>query len=295
MGIVLVPYVAHAAYGRADIGQRNTPVSGTVRSLETGGYLAGIRVNATWPHIVRPEEFYVYTDDYGNFELFLPERERYYIHFVDTDGELNGGFFRHKTRAVMLADIPEVLNIKMEGENDVTIHGIVRSAENNEGISGIRLTVNITETDIRYQVLTDDGGHFSIRVPEREVYNISFVDIEDLFRTNTKEFELTNIAAPLNIIMEDENIITIRGRVYSAETGQAADGIRVSLFPLSMGLNQRYVTLTDDEGYFYINIPEREKYTLNFEDRERNRFGWRSETINWSNNNDVLSFELRER
>ena len=297
----MAPYVAHAGYSMQDPGPWNdTEIRGIVRSLETGQPIPGIMVNVTGENIFRPSAYQVITDDKGYFILYVPDRESYEIHFRDTDGEQNGGFFKYKKSTVTFSDIGDILNIRLEGENDVTIQGVVRSERDGRPIPGIRLLINITETDIQYRVLTDNNGSFSVRVPERERYSIIIEDIDNsLFRGNIEEFLLSDIDN-LNIVLEEENIITLRGIVRSEITGEPFDQIEV-LFYSDTGLDgrqpfvRRHTAKTNWEGYFEIRIPERENYRILFNDPERNLSIGDNLNIILPYDNTILNINVRSR
>jgi hypothetical protein len=305
LGVVVMPFAIHAAYGmRDDDGPRNTPVRGTVRS-QAGEPIAGITVRITGQNLYFHYGYDASTDDEGNFIIDMPERESYDIFFVDTDGELNGGFFRHDTRTISLSDTNNPLNFILEGESDVTIRGVVRSDKSNETIPGIQLSIHIPESDITFRTLTDNNGNFSIRVPERESYNVVFVETarNDLFIRKTEEFALDEIKNPLNVILQEEKFVTIRGVVCSANTGKPADGITVRIYNRAVDvgteryLRGEYRVFTNDEGYFEIRIPERSSYRINFDDHDRNRFYTINddEMITLPAGDTVLTFKLRER
>ena len=185
----------------------------------------------------------------------------------------------------------------MGGENDVTIRGVVRSAGRNEAIAGIQLRINITETNVTLETNSDERGNFYIRVPERESYSIYFADAEnELFRSRTEEIGLNDTRNPLNIILTEENIITIRGFVKSAVTGKAAAGVTVRITSSNREnfLIKGYYVLTDDDGYFEIRIPERREYAFSLFANERGVFKNHWERITLSENNPVLNFSLEE-
>ena len=253
--------------------------------METDYHIPGINVDITGKSLYR--HYNTITDKDGYFSILLPERESYDIRLVDTDGEFNGGFFRHNTITIPLSDKNNLLNIGLERENDVTIHGIVRSDKNNKPVSGIRLLIKIPETNVQYKTSTGDDGVFLIRVPERDSYSIIFEDITTTaFKDKVTEFTLSDVNDYLNIVMEEENIITLRGVVRSAKTGELFDGIGVRF-------SQRHFALTNYEGYFEIRIPEREEYAITFNDMKRNlSIGDRIINITLPYDNTILYFDI---
>ena len=299
-GVITTPYVIHAAYGTMDVGERNTAIRGTVHSLETNNPIAGIRVNATGQDL--RGNYFVNTDSEGNFAFFLPERESYDIHLTDIDGEFNGGFFKPMTKTVTLSDVNYNLNIRMEGENDVTIQGIVRSGKNSRTIEGIKLQVTVTDTNVKYEAQTDRNGSFSIRVPERENYSIILSDTNnELFKTKIQDFSLSDINDPLNIILNEVDYVTIRGLVFSATSGKAADRVKVvtsvfsALSRTKNVLRQNYTALTNEEGYFELRIPEREYYVIEFADPDRNFFKTLRARITMPLPDPVYRFTMEEK
>jgi len=272
LGIVIAPYAAHAGYSMADRGPANTPINGTVRSLETGDPIAGIWVTATG-ETLRSGGHRTVTDTDGNFRFLVPESEWYYLYFDDFDEELNGGFFGENIKRFYCSDIQNDLNIFLEEQNLITIHGYVRSKENNTGIPEINLRFD-RGSRIGYQAVTNSDGSFSIRVPERENYSIYIWDsMNRNFIEKIKDIELNDTRNSLEITLEEENIITIRGFVYSKTTMQAIENARANFSfprirePTSELIANRHVRgLTNNEGYFEVLVPERDNYNLFVQD-----------------------------
>jgi hypothetical protein len=247
------------------------------------------------------------TDETGSFHISIPERGSYDIYFTDIDGELNNGFFKHEVKTVSLLDIKESINIRLEGEkNTVTIRGIVRSEKNNRILPGIALRIDITDSHISYNAVTDDNGGFSIKIPERDQYNLLFEDTKkNIYRAKNQVVSDKDINALLNITMEEEKMITIRGVVCSEHTGKPIEGITVIPFnsykyPPKSGetlLNEENLKArTNNEGYFELLLPERDVYSLGFnDDPKRHLFQWRSFDVVPTTDNAVLRFELKEQ
>jgi putative lipoprotein (rSAM/lipoprotein system) len=306
LGVVAVPYAAHAGYGQVDYGP-GIDVNGTVRSLETGEPVHGIRVRMKG---IEGKEFTsnyeAHTDETGSFHINIPEREGYDIYFTDIDGELNGGFFKHEVKTVTLRDIKDSIDIRLEGEkNTVTIRGIVRSEKDGRIIPGIALRIAIADSHISYNAVTDDNGGFSILIPERDQYNLLFEDTKkNIYRAKSRVLSDKETNASLNIAMEEEKIITIRGIVCSERTGKPIEGIMVRIYqygtPQKTGetlLNtENFMTHTNDEGYFELLLPEREKYELVLDMHHKgNLFEDKWVDVIPANDNAVLRFELKER
>jgi hypothetical protein len=266
LGIVIAPYVAHAGYSMADRGPANTPINGTVRSLDTGDPIVGLRVIAAGSGI-RNGGYETKTNADGYFHLLVPEVERYNLYLDDFDEELNGGFFGENTKTFEFSDIQNDLNILLKEENLVTIHGFVRSRENNAAISEIRIQLDMPGSRIGYATMTNSNGSFSIRVPEKENYKIFITDSNDFFMEKIKEIKLNDTRNSLDIVLEEERIITIRGIVYSKTKMQIIEGIQVSVYfpriPVWATTKRKvYTVLTNNEGYFEVRIPERSGYDI---------------------------------
>jgi hypothetical protein len=267
LGVVIAPYVAHAGYSMADRGPANTPINGTVRSLDTGDPIVGLRVLADGSGI-RSGGYQTKTDVNGDFHLLVPEVEKYTLYFDDLDEELNGGFFGENEKKIKLSDIQDNLNILLQEKKLVTIHGFVLSKAGNTAIPGIRLQLDMPDSRIGYVTSSNSNGSFSIRVPEMEKYKIFITDFKnDNFMETIKEINLEDTENSLSIILEEEKFITIRGIIYSKTTLQTIEGIRVFVSftraPIwATSEKKRYTKITNNKGYFVIRIPERSEYNL---------------------------------
>jgi hypothetical protein len=270
LGVVIAPYVAHAGYSMADRGPANTPINGTVRSLDTGDPIAGIRVNA-WGSGIRNGGYETKTDVNGNFHLLVPEVEGYNIYFDDFDEELNSGFFGENVKRFEYSDIKDNLNILLQEKKLVTIHGFVLSGASNTAIPGIRIQLDMP-TRIGYVTSSNSNGSFSIRVPEMENYKIFITDhVNDNFMESIKEIKLEDTKNSLSIVLEEEKYITIRGILYSKTTSQIIEGFQVIVSFLRAPIwaaseRKLYTVITNNEGYFEVRIPERSNYILYIKD-----------------------------
>jgi hypothetical protein len=123
----------------------------------------------------------------------VPEYDSYNIRFFDIDGFENGGFFSYKDMSITRDEIENPLAVSLYRESQVAvIRGTVRSKGIiGKPISGIVVSIgsgNDSSSESRYyplssfQVFSDDGGKFSIQVPERDAYVIDFFDAKDLFQ-----------------------------------------------------------------------------------------------------------------
>jgi len=267
LGVVIAPYVAHAGYSMMDRGPANTPINGTVRSLDTGDPIAGLRVFAsgsgigTLGHETK-------TDVNGDFHLLVPEVERYVLYFDDFDEELNGGFFGENEKKFEFSDIQDNLNILLQEKKLVTIHGFVLSRAGNTAIPEIRIQLDMPGSRIGYVTSSNSNGSFSIRVPEMENYKIFIADFKnDNFIETIKEIKLKDTGNSLSIILKEEKFITIRGILYSKTTLKTIKGIQVLVSftrtPIGrISERKRYTVVTNNEGYFEVRIPERSEYDL---------------------------------
>jgi len=255
----------------ADRGPANTPINGTVRSLDTGDPIVGLRIKA-WGSGIRSGGHETKTDVNGNFHLLVPEVERYNLDFDDIDEELNGGFFGKNEKIFEFSDIKDNLNILLQEGSLVTIHGFVVSRVSNTAISGIRLQVDMPGSRIGYVTTSNSNGGFSIRVPEKESYKIFITDfINDNFMEEIKEIKLEDTKNSLDITLEEEKLITIRGILYSKTTLQTIERIQVSAFftraPIWAASERKiYRVITNKDGYFEVCIPERSEYSLWIQD-----------------------------
>ena len=269
LGVVIAPYAAHAGYSMADRGPANTPINGTVRSLDTGDPIVGIRVYA-WGSGIRSLGYETKTDVNGNFHLLVPEVEEYILYIDDLDEELNGGFFGKNEKRFEYSDIKDNLDILLKEENLVTIHGFVLSKVGNTAVSGIRLELDMPGSRIEYVTRSNSNGSFSIRVPERENYKIFITDfINDNFKETIKEIKLEDTRNSLSVMLEEEKFITIRGILYSKTTSKTIERIHVMVsFKRIRETSERKLdrVKTNNEGYFEVCVPERSNYILIFRD-----------------------------
>jgi hypothetical protein len=157
----------------------------------------------------------------------------------------------------------------------VPVNGRVVSKETGEPVMGISVSYGNYAT-----VTTDRDGRFLIYVPEENSYTISFLDI-DGFKNNgfhlTEYLNITReeIEYPLDVNLYRENkTAVIHGTVRSKGIiGKPASGIRVSIYYHRDNNESEYndfysgfEVLSDKKGKFYIQVPERDVYSVNFFD-----------------------------
>ncbi|MDR0722797.1 MAG: carboxypeptidase-like regulatory domain-containing protein [Treponema sp.] len=158
----------------------------------------------------------------------------------------------------------------------VPVQGRVVSKETGEPIVGI---------SVRYDnyaiVNTDSDGRFLIYVPEEEnSYSIRFSDIDGFEKNGfhvTEYMRITRdeIEEPLDVsLYRESQVAVIRGRVRSKGIiGKPVSGIRVSVYSYGTGDESRdtdfysgFEVLSDKKGKFYIQVPERDTYSIDFFD-----------------------------
>jgi hypothetical protein len=188
LGATAMPFLIHAAYGMRQPGPESltVPVQGRVVSEETGEPIAGIRVEYNYGTAD--------TDSDGRFLIYMPEENLYFIRFVDIDGFENSGFFSYNNMSIPRDKIENPLAVSLYRESQVAvIRGTVRSKGIiGKSVSGIRVSVSSMDGNSGesgnipfysgFEVLSDNKGKFSIQVPERDTYRISFIDTNGLFQ-----------------------------------------------------------------------------------------------------------------
>jgi hypothetical protein len=213
LGATAMPFLIHAAYGmrQPDRESYTVPVQGRVVSEETGDPVVGIRITTygkSYHYAVAD------TDGDGRFLVYVPEEDFYSISFIDGDGFKNGGFFSYKDMSITRNEIENPLAVSLYRESQVAvIHGTVRSKGIiGKPVSGIVVSVgsgNDSSSESGYnpfysgfEVLSDNGGSFSIQVPERNAYLIDFVDTTGLFQRKQIVVSSDEIKRSLRVKLE---------------------------------------------------------------------------------------------
>jgi predicted RNase H-like HicB family nuclease len=178
----------------------------------------------------------------------------------------------------------------------VTVHGTVSSLETGEPIRGISIQVTNRYAGIRSHVYSDEDGNFYIDVPKIENYEISFLDTDwesngGFFMQTTRTVALSDLNDPLNIMLERENIVTIRGVVRSLENNNAISGISIRINIA----DANYEAQTNDSGNFFIRVPERERYSIYFTDTENKVFRTKTAELALRDINDPLNVVLEDK
>jgi hypothetical protein len=161
------------------------------------------------------------------------------------------------------------------GEYTVPVQGRVVSEETGNPVGGIRV-----EYDNYAAADTDSDGRFFIYVPEEDSYSIRFVDIDGFENSgffSYKNMSITRdeIEDPLAVSLYRENqVAVIRGTVRAKGIiGKPVSGIRVSIRSIGNRDESRYASfysgfevLSDKDGKFSIQVPERDTYDIYFFD-----------------------------
>ena len=157
----------------------------------------------------------------------------------------------------------------------VPFQGRVVSEETGEPVAGISVRYdNYANTN------TDSAGHFLIYVPEGEHYVIRFFDSDGFENSgffSGKYMGITRdeIGEPLEVsLYRESQIAVIRGTVLSKETGEPVSGIRVYIHSTDGNTGEYGYThffsgfevSSDNDGQFYIQVPERNSYFIYFSD-----------------------------
>jgi hypothetical protein len=155
----------------------------------------------------------------------------------------------------------------------IPLQGRVVSEETGDPVAGISVTYD------RYATADTDGdGRFLIYVPEENFYPISFFDADGFenggfFLHKNLSIARHEVEGSLEIsLYRERQVAVIRGTVRSKETLKPIPGIRVSIqdgdsvesghTPFYSG----FEGLSDNEGQFSIQAPERDIYTIRFFD-----------------------------
>jgi len=203
LGVTAVPYLVHAGYAmlQPDPSTLTVPVRGRVVSDETGEPVAGISIN-----IERYGNLHTNTDNDGRFLIYLPEDDTYSFSFADIDGFENKGFFTRKQMSITRDEIGDSLEINLYRESNVAvIRGTVLSNETGEPVSGIRISIFLTDFGMVPPVHSDDSGQFYIHVPERNTYFMYFMDMNGLFREKSINVTSDEIKDSLTVDLERIN------------------------------------------------------------------------------------------
>jgi len=180
-------------------------------------------------------------------------------------------------------------------DEDIIIKGKV-SSKTQDPIPGIRVSVeNLSSNRYSY---TNENGIFFIDVPQRNSYELQFMDVDGykngFYQTLKKTISLSDTNMTLDIQLDDENNIIIRGKVIS-KTQDPIPGIKVSVGSLSSTIYD--YSYTNDNGFFFIIVPQQSSYVLQFEDIDgalNGSYKTRIKMINLDDTDTTQQFQLEE-
>jgi hypothetical protein len=159
----------------------------------------------------------------------------------------------------------------------VPIQGRVVSEETGEPVAGIHVYNRSYVT-----AYTGSDGSFLIYAPEEDSYTLDFFDIDGFensgfFTIKSMSITRDEIEDPLEVALYRESQVTvIRGTVRSQGTGEPVSGIRVDVGSMRTNSGKYdpspaygFESLSDNDGQFYIQVPERDAYNIYFNDTNR--------------------------
>jgi hypothetical protein len=178
----------------------------------------------------------------------------------------------------------------------VPVQGRVVSEETGEPVAGIRVRYN------NYTIVdTDSDGRFFIYVPEEDFYSIGFVDMDGFensgfFSYKHMSISRNEIEDPLSVSLHRESqVAVISGTVRSKGIiGKPVPGVRVFISssgaPEYTSFHSGFWVLSDNDGKFSIQVPERDIYVIDFSDAS-GLFQWKQITVTF----DEIKRSLRVR
>jgi hypothetical protein len=159
----------------------------------------------------------------------------------------------------------------------VPFQGVVISEETGKPIPGI--TVQNSRFPGFAKTNTDAEGRFLLYLLEQDTYDkIDFYDIDGFENGGffySKEMVVTReeIGNKLTVGLYRENDVpvVVRGTVISGETGSPISGIKVSVKAPSDGVPglsfySGFDVFSDNDGQFYLQVPKRYAYFIEFWD-----------------------------
>jgi len=183
----------------------------------------------------------------------------------------------------------------------IPVQGRVVSEETGEPIAGIYVGYNVNVFNT-VATNTDNDGRFFFYLPEDNTYSIFFID-KDGFENNgyftEKHITISRdeIEDSLEInLYRESNFTVIRGTVFSKETGEPASEIRVyigSTDGVAFGASG-FIVISDDSGQFYIHVPERNTYYMDFVDIN-GLFRGKSISVTFDEIKNSLTVDLEKR
>jgi hypothetical protein len=186
----------------------------------------------------------------------------------------------------------------------VPVQGRVVSEETGEPVTGIRVAYHYSA----YHAATDtDGdGRFLIYVPEENFYSIRFSDIDGFenggfFSYKEMSIPRDKIGYPLGVsLYRESQVAVIRGTVRAKRRRKPLPGISVSIYYTDGNGDESGYTpfsgfevLSDNDGKFYIQVPERDMYVINFVDRS-GLFQWKQMRVSSDKIKRSLKVDLEQ-
>jgi hypothetical protein len=176
----------------------------------------------------------------------------------------------------------------------VPLQGRVVSEETGEPVAGIMVEY---VADRYVHADTDSDGRFLIYLPESDSYPLRFWDMDGFegggfFTRKDVSISRDEIGETLELsLYRERQAAVIRGTVLAKETDDPVPGVSVFVYS---GFYSRFEALADDDGQFYIQVPERDTYRITFYDK-RNLFQWKELDVNSDEIKDPLSVVLEKR
>ena len=163
----------------------------------------------------------------------------------------------------------------------VPVQGRVVSEETGEPVAGIsirygRYILAETDSDGRFLIYLPDGDSsyvgdsYVIEVSDRDGFETG-----GFFSNKYVGIALDKTADPLEVsLYRESQVAVIRGTVLSKGTGEPVPGVRVSVYSADGGADRYgntlflygFQALSDNDGQFYIQVPERDSYFIYFSD-----------------------------
>ncbi|GHU77654.1 hypothetical protein FACS189462_0070 [Spirochaetia bacterium] len=155
---------------------------------------------------------------------------------------------------------------------------------------------------------TDNDGRFLIYVPEEDSYYFEFYDTDGFKNSgyfSRKDMTITReeIADPLAVNLSRESqVAVIHGTVRSKGTGEPLSGIHISVgYRSDNGSEAEYTpydgfsVLSDNNGQFSIQVPERDAYLVYFSDYDKRLFQWIEMRVSADEIKDPLKVDLEQK
>ncbi len=239
---------------------QNSTVCGYVKDISTGEPIENATVSLHWEDAwSRTIWNYTYTDEDGFYAMHIPAGE------IIVAVEARGYFYIYSERYHIGDNKTLWINFSLvpcPPENSV-VYGYVRNAITNEPIEGVRIHLHWRDEMGHYDwnyTYTDKEGFYSMKVAAGIIY-LSFY-IDGYFEEYTEEYEIgeneilwTNMS--LYPYPQENSIIC--GYVKDEVSNEPIEKARVSVdWEDDMGHREWNYTLTDENGFYAINVAEGE-------------------------------------